>query len=516
MHVKVPETVWYASHNYSGNMFGWETDGHNAYVVPWLADPKDLVPDKDHSQTIYFREKRRRDYSDVCHAKLLWPDDPLTDSPIGVYKIDDYNYFGGRMSFVRQPSTDGWSLGGACAVISNGRLCFRASIYCTRETGSRYRFEANMVAYRWKTPGASTWGGNVYYAQSSRNMKYDTVSGKWTVSKETPDHMQQQDYLDAILRGCSHEDIVNRRIGDWAQRSCERLVNMAYYWRIENPEFTNAKTSFSRAKPTLCESPKDVFLLHEPEAIMDGTDDMLMGKGTEKYFRNVLIQHAFLEMVTNVPRMNDNNISNMLEIIGFMKSLVIDHRIEVPESLADLWLAYRYSYGTTKLDAEEAIKFVHRHMDLGDWTKIKCYGMHTLEYKGAHVTCRCESQVIPRVMSTVGRLWRNLHTYGLSPGFYVVWDMIPYSFIVDWFLPIGDVMAAWDAKRVVDEYYDFKGINMSLSYTRVIDGYTVKCYTRWLSATPIPLQGYYFLEGSGPSNKTVIKRVLDAASLLMG
>jgi hypothetical protein len=93
--------------------------------------------------------------------------------------------------------------------------------------------------------------------------------------------------------------------------------------------------------------------------------------------------------------------------------------------------------------------------------------------------------------------------------------MIPYSFIVDWFLPIGDVMAAWDAEREYNMAYDLKNVNYSLEYVREVDGSPIHHYTRWYSSTPEPLRGYYFLEDD-PSTKTIVKRILDAGALILG
>jgi hypothetical protein len=222
-----------------------------------------------------------------------------------------------------------------------------------------------------------------------------------------------------------------------------------------------------------------------------------------------------MDLVDSVPRMSDNNISNMLEIIGFIKALVIDREIEIPKSLTDLWLGYRYQYSTTKMDVKEAIAFVKRNKSLGDYSKLKCYGQSSIDYLGTTVTCRAVATVSPKTLDTVRKIWRSLYTYGLTPSFYVVWDMIPYSFIVDWFLPIGNILAVWDTEREFKEMYRIKDLQYSLTYTVPSRYGTIRCYSRWLAGAPPELQGHYFFDNSA-SKKTVVKRILDATSILIG
>jgi hypothetical protein len=158
-------------------------------------------------------------------------------------------------------------------------------------------------------------------------------------------------------------------------------------------------------------------------------------------------------------------------------------------------------------------------MDLGGLDRrISCYGVSHTNYKGCDITCRCRIDVIPRNLDNLGRIWRALYTYGLQPNFYVVWDMIPYSFIVDWFIPVGDILSTLDADRMYlsGEYYDFENVCYSLSYVRELDDNTnVKCYTRWKGSVPSCFNSFYWFDKPEPSRRTVGYRVLDALSLFV-
>jgi hypothetical protein len=266
------------------------------------------------------------------------------------------------------------------------------------------------------------------------------------------------------------------------------------------------------------------FLLHEDLLIQDGLDPLLLpNDALNRYWRNVLIQQAYLDTLTSVPRLNDNSISNVIEIAGFIKSLLIDHKIELPKSLGDVWLSYRYSYATSKLDAEEAISFVSRYRDLGTLDQwLHCYGASSHHFIGerfeADIVCRCKLEIRPKDIALLGRVWRALYTYGLQPNFYVVWDMIPYSFIVDWLIPIGKLAQVLDASNIYNgTYYEIKGVNFSFSYDIIDDSSNrYHQYSRYVSNGVPQLNGFYFFEEDPTSSKVKGMRALDALSLFIG
>lgn len=266
---------------------------------------------------------------------------------------------------------------------------------------------------------------------------------------------------------------------------------------------------------------RSAFLFSEPELIGERLDPLLAGTkgGISNHWIQVATQHALLEACDSLPRLSDNSISNLIEIVGFIKALVVDHKIEIPKSLADAWLSYRYQYSTTKMDVQDAIKFVRRHTDLGTLDRmIVGRGTHVFDYMGSNVVCRCGIEVTPKETSYLKKIWRALDQYGLTPDFYVIWDSIPYSFMVDWFLPVSDIVSVWDANAMYfsGEYYTFDGCCYSLKYTRELDGYTIQCYTRWLGSVPSSLNSFYWLEAPSAGCKTVGYRILDAASIFIG
>jgi hypothetical protein len=261
------------------------------------------------------------------------------------------------------------------------------------------------------------------------------------------------------------------------------------------------------------------FIYHEPEFIQEKLDPYLENRDGVVYWRNWLIQHAYVDALEAAPKMNDNNISNIAEIASFIINLVLKRRIVIPRRLQDLWLAYRYTYGTGRQDAEEAIKFMHRYANLGGLDgMVKCYGYATTDsVQGIPTLCRCQLKLKPKELEQLGKLWRALYTYGLQPNFYTLWDMIPYSFIVDWLIPVGDIAHVADIQRQYSgTNYQISDVIFSLEYewkhpTRG----DLHCYSRWSSAPLSSLNEFYWFDKPSSSSKTKLFRVLDTASLLI-
>lgn len=237
------------------------------------------------------------------------------------------------------------------------------------------------------------------------------------------------------------------------------------------------------------------------------------------YWWNVLKQNAYLSCLQSMPRLNENSISNLIELVGFVKALVVDKRIDIPKSLQSAWLSYRYQYQTTKMDADQAIKFVKRFTDLNGLPQgMSCHGEHRILYKykdqDVSVTCRCRADLLSKELTSFHEIWRALYTYGLQPNFYVIWDMIPYSFVVDWFIPVGNLAAVIDARNQYSgTNYAISNIVYSISYD-VVDtvGNVYRQYARWSEGSPVELNGLYFLETS-PSQRVLGYRILDALAL---
>jgi hypothetical protein len=95
---------------------------------------------------------------------------------------------------------------------------------------------------------------------------------------------------------------------------------------------------------------------------------------------------------------------------------------------------------------------------------------------------------------------------------YVLWDAIPFSFVVDWFAPIGDVAEAIsDAKHYSSDMYEFTSCGFSVKYTM---GEWGTRYYRWYQDPPEIDPSLWFKDDGGkPSGTLVAKRVGDTVAL---
>lgn len=307
----------------------------------------------------------------------------------------------------------------------------------------------------------------------------------------------------------------------WGEGICDVLVDgfgrQLADWVDSNVTSTNIWSVRQTYDPFPSGLNPPEFLLNEDSLIRDRYPAGLFNANNFKgYWRSYLIQHAYYDCLQSVPRANENNISNIVDCVSFLKNLIVNKRIEFPESLAEGWLAYRYSYSTTKSDIDAAISYAERHLRVAS-KPFSCFGISSTTYEGIDITCRCRVDVRNKELSYLDQIWKNLDLWGLSPRFYVFWDMLPYSFIVDWFLPIGDVLSVVDARSIYsEERYEFSRIVYSLSYHRLVDGVLWKTYSRWRAGSPPQLDGFYWFETDPVSSKTVGYRTADATSLILG
>jgi hypothetical protein len=264
---------------------------------------------------------------------------------------------------------------------------------------------------------------------------------------------------------------------------------------------------------------RGIFLFMEDEIIFNQVDAIFFGKegNLRQYWLNSLSDRSFRAACQDIPKLNDNTIANIKEVVEFIYNLVVKRKIEIPKSLSSLWLAYRYQYNTTKLDAQEAARFVRRHSDWKREEGFSCYGSAssniTFDGHAITATMRCTFHAKSKELDQLGKILDGLCTYGLMPDFYVIWDMIPYSFIVDWFLPVAGIAEEMDIQSNVYDNYDIYDVCYSLSYDTELDGIPYKTYSRWRGDVPSNLNAFYWYDNE-VSDRTLWMRVLDTLSIL--
>lgn len=156
---------------------------------------------------------------------------------------------------------------------------------------------------------------------------------------------------------------------------------------------------------------------------------------------------AYADAAANLPVATNNTIANIMEAVSFLRGVItlkrnplngIGKLLRGCIDPRDAWLKYRYLYKTTMLDAEEYTSVVKRLVDL----QTLCTGTITVhgifQDEAAHITYRAcfdvsVGDLIPTSVS------ENLHVIGIDPSLKNIWDMIPWSFVIDWFLSVSNI-----------------------------------------------------------------------------
>lgn len=215
---------------------------------------------------------------------------------------------------------------------------------------------------------------------------------------------------------------------------------------------------------------------------------------------NAAAQTAYVNAAANLPQVASNGIANLLELVGAFAALLRRDYEHALYNVKDAWLAYRYSYTTTMLDVREYSSYVKRIRDLGSRSRvIKTHGYFTDGGFSFHVVLKLRSaDLLPDSLS------ERLDQFGLALDAVNAWDMIPYSFIVDWFLPISDALSLWESHY---ESTDLPVLEAWVSVTSPGGECYLRGPTTWRNAPPV-------LECHESSDKTMLMRIADAIALL--
>lgn len=231
---------------------------------------------------------------------------------------------------------------------------------------------------------------------------------------------------------------------------------------------------------------------------------------------------------------SDNNIANIKDLVEFVSDARSGRLTELYQDFVDIakgngslkkigrasgkaWLAYRYQYNTAKQDAEQFVDAA-----LNDyWEKISAQTIaHPLRssfydpdnYCVYHLKLRVEDDMHDAFLSMSNQVRR----FGLLPSFHTVWDMIPFSFAVDWVAPVDKNLSAFDELYYAQSYNILEAL-VSMKRQKVIDlagmSVTFTEYDRHFESS-FPEWTWVSDDSSGTVTRT-LKRVADVGSLLV-
>lgn len=177
----------------------------------------------------------------------------------------------------------------------------------------------------------------------------------------------------------------------------------------------------------------------------------------------------------------------------------------VPGNAKDLWLAYRYQYVTTSLDIKEYKELVSRLKALKALTGRKIRGRGSFSNAIGSFGCVLSVSVEDVLPDGVAD-W--LDTIGLTPTATNIWDIVPYSFIVDWFLHVDKII----------DYFDQIGnaidLPVSSCWFTFMNSYDSQHIFFRVPGRRLEILPQYVTREA--STKTIKMRVADSISLLIG
>ena len=236
-----------------------------------------------------------------------------------------------------------------------------------------------------------------------------------------------------------------------------------------------------------------------------------------------LVATAYSDATERLPEASANSIMNVIELARSITS--VSHLVKggsraLEKGAKDLlksasdpreaWLTWRYVYNTTKMDLQDYRDITRRCIQLVGQPTFKISAERSEEVDEKRKN-KCK---VTRTLQTadfdVGNMSRKqlLETYGFKLSAYNLWDMVPYSFIVDWFIPIGDMIQhaeQWTKTQSMHSMEDW--ISCSFQFPH---GYT---YMRWHGTVP-SLPPIYSKRKVGA--KTLVYRLADTISIFTG
>jgi len=274
--------------------------------------------------------------------------------------------------------------------------------------------EAYMLMYRRKDDG--DWYYTVHYKEN-RN---------WKVYIETDGH--RLDPCPAPPPSAAWGHVASAQ---WGQQGREQRITT-------NGRITSSLVKYF--KPVV--SAEAELAVRKEQQVFDTVNalDIYVGGVASSY------QAAYVDACQDLVNSKINSLGNILELASTLKGMAEFLRSPA-EGISDLmktykdprnaWLFYRYSYSTTKADIREYIAFISRLKSLVNLinTEIKAYG--------ACGRVRCVIKIRPEdfLPSTV---YDFLAMVGVEPNAQNIWDLVPYSFVADWFLGISKVLEWFD------------------------------------------------------------------------
>lgn len=226
------------------------------------------------------------------------------------------------------------------------------------------------------------------------------------------------------------------------------------------------------------------------------------------------IGFAYVDACSKAPINRVNNVANVLSVWKVLTNFIeapqlvvkgIQSVKELRKALAQLWLSYRYVAMTTAMDISETAELAMR--TARGPCSIRCNGYYTTTINGVKYEFRASFKMTP---DQVNSLQSDVGKLGLELSAYNSWDLVPFSFIADWFLRIGDKLEYYEDRNRALRLHPSE-IWYSVSKKFETDDSIEDYYFRWSGGAPSLDNS--FLQHGDAKTATIIKRGVDVLAL---
>lgn len=126
-----------------------------------------------------------------------------------------------------------------------------------------------------------------------------------------------------------------------------------------------------------------------------------------------------------------------------------------PAALAELYLWYKYSFAPNISDSKEIISAAARdkHRYTGSYYRSSAISV-PCQAGGQTISVVCRASV-KFAVSDYRDAQMRIASWGFDPGIAQGWDLIPFSFVVDWFFHVGDRLdiVDWEFDNFINTYH---------------------------------------------------------------
>lgn len=200
-------------------------------------------------------------------------------------------------------------------------------------------------------------------------------------------------------------------------------------YRPGNPDYDNSVSeSLTKALNSLV-----------PDSIALGAD---LGEGDQVVKMFLSNAQTLAKAITHAKR---GNWSKVGTVLGLSKKSILSGAFP-----ANKWLEYQYGWKPLMSDLHDGQQKLHEKIQKG----------HTFESTGTSsssvhderviygvlvktiLNCSVKTVIGVRVTNTIAR---DINSWGLLNPLSIAWELVPFSFVVDWIMPIGNTLSALTA-----------------------------------------------------------------------